>query len=184
MSRRSFFLSEKLKNPQIFQISLTYSKKDFEKTFWQGFEKCIVLSTVTIWRKTFFLRIWFLLLSEKLSKYFMPLAKKTERSCQKINLRIQGAFCLSEKLENAQMCIFLVLPVKKSLRKLLGRVVKCVLVLSRATFWEKLVLRRFVFFFLLGNWMKIFWLLAKETKPSCQKIVSGVQRILFLVRKT
>ena len=58
-----------------------------------------------------------------------------------------------ENLQNAQMVSFLVLTAKNSLRKLLGRLVKSVLVLSTVTFWRKLCLWRFVFFFFPGFWV-------------------------------
>ena len=43
------------------------------------------------------------------------------------------------------MCVFCVLPAKKLLRKILGRVVKNVLVMFRVTFWGKVVLWKVVF---------------------------------------
>ena len=51
-----------------------------------------------------------------------------------------------EKLRKAQMCSFRVITAKKNLRKLFGRLVKSVLVLSTVKFRGKLVLWRLVFF--------------------------------------
>ena len=67
------------------------------------------------------------------------------------------------------MCVFCVLPAKKRLRKLLGRVVKNVLVVSTVTIWGKLVLWRFVFFFFLGSWKKLFAFRQKKLSQVVKK---------------
>ena len=81
------------------------------------------------------------------------------------------------------MCTFRVLPAKKSLQKLVSRVVKSVLVLSRVTFWGEVVLWTFVFFFFLGNLIKVLCLLAKVTRPSCQNWFYVSRRSFFMLEK-
>ena len=78
------------------------------------------------------------------------------------------------------MYSFLVLTAKKSLRFLFSRIVKSVLVQSTVTIWGKLVLWRFVFFFFVGNWIKISCLLAREKKRHYQKIIVSRRSIRML----
>ena len=85
-----------------------------------------------------------------------------------------------KNFKDAQMCSFLVLTAKKSLRELVGRLVKSVFVLSTVKFWGKLFLWRFVFFsFWDFEWNKIC-LMAKEAQWSCQIIILRVQKFVFL----
>ena len=86
----------------------------------------------------------------------------------------------SKSLEKGQVFSFLVLTGKKSLRFLFSRIVKSVLVQSTVTIWGKLVLWRFVFFFFVGNWIKISCLLAREKKRHYQKIIVSRRSIRML----
>ena len=184
MSRRSIFLSEKLENTQIFQISLTYSKKEFEKTFWQGFEKCTCTVHSNNLRKTsFFWGSDFFFFLGNWVKTLCLWQKKLGEAVKKSIYVSRRLFCLPENLKNAQMCNFRVLPAKKSLRKLLSRVVKSVLLLSGVTFWGEVVLRTFVFFFFVGNWIKVFCLWQKKLGEAVKKSFCVSRRLFCLPEK-
>ena len=68
------------------------------------------------------------------------------------------------------MCSFCVNPAKKSLRKLVGRVFKSVLVLSTVAIWGKLVFLKICFFLLSGKLSENFVPFGKRNWAKLSKI--------------
>ena len=80
-------------------------------------------------------------------KVLNVLVWKSKKICENRTLRVRKINFLAEILKYPQIFIFFVLTAKNKLRKVVGSLMKSVLVFSTVTFWGKLVSWRVLFFF-------------------------------------
>ena len=152
------------------------AKNNLRKIFNRVVKSVLVLSTVTFWGKLILWSFVFFL-SGKLNERNYASWQKKLSEVDKISSYVSRKLFLSlEKPKSRQMRFYRVLPAEKFLRKLLGIVVKSVLVLSKLTFWGKLVLWRFVFF-------SSFWEIERKFYAFWQKKLSQAVKNSFYVSR-
>ena len=121
----------------MFSFCVLTAKKNQPKPFGRLVKTVLELSTVTFWGKLVLWKFVFFASWDIEKKFYAFWQTKLSEDVKSWYYVSGRSFFNLEKLKNAQMCSFCVNPAKKSLRKLVGRVVKSVLVLTRVTFLRK-----------------------------------------------
>ena len=119
--QKILFLVPKFKNAQMFSFCVLTSKKCLRKRFGGLVKSVLVLSTVTFWGRLFFWRFFFCNIE---NKFYASWQKKLSEVVKTSFYESRRSIFSLEKLENAQMCSFLVLTAKRILRKLLAELSK------------------------------------------------------------
>ena len=121
------------------------------------------------WRFCFFLGFW--------TKFLSFIANETQWGCWNFVLRVQKVIFLVRKTYKSTKVYFSRFPSQNDFAETSWqRCQRCTCTVHSNILWRNSSLM-ICFFFFLGNWMKNLCLSAKETKPSCQKFVLGVQRM-------
>ena len=146
VSRRSIFLLKTWNNPN-FLCFLYSQRKKFARTFWQGCQKCTCIDHKTFSGKLFLWSFVFFCFCDFEWIGLCLLAKEAYEVVKPSSYVSRRAFFLLMKPKNAQMFTFFVLTANTNLRKLFGRLVNSIFVLSTVTYLGKLVFWRVFFLF-------------------------------------
>ena len=149
-------------------IFCTYSEKQFARTLGQTCQKCTCIDHGNILRKTVPLKLCFFCFWDIEWIFLCLMAKEAYGFVKTSFYAFRRTFTSLLRLKNAQMFNFFVLTAKTNLQKLFGRFVDSMFVLSTVTFWGKLVLWRFVF----------FWDFECKFYPLWQKLQRGCQNFI------
>ena len=117
----SFSRSKNLKLHKCWVFAYLQQKKCLRKRFGRLVKSVLVLSTVTFWGRLFFWRFFFCNIE---NKFYASWQKKLSEVVKTSFYESRRSIFSLEKLENAQMCSFLVLTAKRILRKLLAELSK------------------------------------------------------------